>query len=107
MSPSVRIRYTRFPDLNFGSDTQLPASAQYSVSLPSAGEGCTRENIIQSWAELLRAFTGDNSPVFDLENSPIRFDLDEARLDPVEVEEHGQAQQNITGILFTKVSIVA
>ncbi|KAH8695924.1 nonribosomal siderophore peptide synthase SidC [Talaromyces proteolyticus] len=88
-------RLTVFPDI-YPSDNTLETEVPWSLAdaIP-----VSVETLVLSWASLLHAYTGEEQPVFTLDQSPVKVDLAQAHFDTVSL--HATTQPN--DIYYTSI----
>ena len=63
----------------------------------------SRDTLVAAWAHLLRCYTGDDAPVFRVDDGIIRYHLDDGRREKVEPIEDESGRSLPTGITFASV----
>lgn len=95
-------RYTRFPGLNYGREA-VPEYA--TVAWSCTDSRLTIHSLVLSWATVLRSLTGEEKPVFDVDNEPIiTADGHTGTFRKARVNESHQISLVFTGIFTQEVS---
>ncbi|KZZ97924.1 nonribosomal peptide synthetase [Ascosphaera apis ARSEF 7405] len=74
-------RYTRLPKLQFGEEIPESASVDFALQDPS----CSDKDVVSAWCSLLSALTGDETPVFYLNENAVRFNPATGAVENVEL----------------------
>ena len=97
-----RSRYTPFPDLRpLRASSVNHRAAQSSWTLPAVD--ILLEDLILAWAVVLRAYTGDEDPVFGIDHGAIRVIVSDGTVVPVDVDDNVSKDGCKTGVFVEEV----
>lgn len=91
---------TQFPNIypTTGDDsTETEVTWSYTIE----AQNISFETLVLSWATLLHAYTGDEQPVFVLNQRTIRANIGQRNFAPISLEQTGQTDET----LYTAISI--
>lgn len=97
-------RYTQLlPFISSHGDLSQTASAHWQPGVQSL----PTDILVLSWANLLCAFTGDESPVFALNGKPVKADLSSRTVESVELDVPFKVSDRATAISIDDASVPA
>lgn len=92
---SIMNRYTQLlPFITGHDDHSQTVSAPWQLD----GQSPPADVLILSWATLLYAFTGDESPVFSVDGKPVKADLASRSVESVELDVYSEVSDRSTAI---------
>jgi hypothetical protein len=109
MEPSaepVLQRYTAFPNLYITADPRTQADvSEVTFELPV---GIIKENVILSWAILLRGYTGLDSVTFEVDDDQaVCVDFEHDSVEDTRASTSAEEKSRYTALYFDKVRLVA